>query len=63
MIKQILIEGSTLALPEYSINFQGIGYQKTKQQIKVTDSLIIHYTNSELKSLACDVTVEVKGKN
>ena len=62
MIKQILIEGSTLALPEYFINFQGIGYQKAKRQIKVTDSSIIHYTNPELKSLACDVTVEVKGE-
>jgi len=62
MIKQLLLEGNTLTLPEYYINFQGIGYQKTKQQIKVTDSSIIHYSNPELKSLACDVTVEVKGK-
>jgi len=58
MIKQILLEGSTLALPEYYIDFQGIAYQ----QIKVTDHSTIHYTNPELKSLACDVTVEVKGK-
>ena len=62
MIKQILLEGSTLALPEYFINFQGIGYKKKTQKIKVTDRSTIHYTNPELKSLACDVTVEVKGK-
>jgi hypothetical protein len=62
MIKQLLLEGTTLALPEYYIDFQGIGYQKAKRQIKVTDSSIIHYENPELKSLECDVTVEVKGK-
>jgi len=62
MIKQILLEGSILALPEYYIDFQWIGYQKYKQKIKVTDRSTIHYTNPELKSLACDVTVEVKGK-
>ena len=62
MIKQLLFEGTTLVLPEYYIDFQEIGYQKTKQQIKVTDSSTIHYSNPKLKSLACDVTVEVKGK-
>jgi hypothetical protein len=62
MIKQILIEGSTLALPDYYIDFQGIGYPNSKKQIKVTDSSVIHYSNPELKSLECDVTVEVKGK-
>ena len=58
MIKQLLLEGSTLALPEYYIDFKGMDYHK----IKVTEPSIIHYTNPELKSLACDVTVEVKGK-
>jgi hypothetical protein len=62
MIKQLLFEGTTLALPEYYIDFQRISYQKNKQQIKVTDSSTIHYSNPELKSLACDLTVEVKGK-
>lgn len=62
MIKQLLIEGSTLALPEYYIDCQGIDYQKSKQRIKVTDSSIIHYNNPQLQSLACDVTVEVIGK-
>lgn len=62
MIKQILLEGSTLALPEYYIDFQGVGYQQAKRQIKVTDSSTIHYSNPELKSLACDITVEVEGK-
>jgi hypothetical protein len=58
MIKQLLLEGNTLTLPEYYINFEGIGYNK----IKVTDSSTIHYNNPELKTLACDVTVEVEGK-
>lgn len=62
MIKQILIEGSILALPDYYIDFQGIGYLNSKKQIKVTDSSVIHYSNPELKSLECDVTVEVKDK-
>jgi len=62
MIKQILIEGSTLALPEYFIYFQGLGYQQKKQKIKVTAHSTIHYSKPELKSLACDITVEVKGK-
>lgn len=62
MIKQILLEGSTLELPEYFIDFKEIGYQQNKYKIKVTDRSTIHYANPELKSLACDVTVEVKGK-
>jgi len=62
MIKQLLLEGNTLALPEYIINFQSIDYPRGKRQIKVTDSSIIHYENPELKLLECDVTVEVKGK-
>jgi hypothetical protein len=62
MIKQLLLEGTTLALPEYYIDFKDIGYHKSKRKIKVTDSSTIYYSNPELKSLACDVTVEVKGK-
>lgn len=62
MIKQLFLEGSVLYLPEYYIDFQGVGYQKYKRKIKVTAPSTVHYGDSELKSYDCDITVEVKGK-
>ncbi|NQY88726.1 MAG: hypothetical protein HRT51_13460 [Colwellia sp.] len=47
MIKQILLEGSILALPEYFIDFQGVGYQQNKRKIKVTEHSTIHYSKPE----------------
>lgn len=62
MIKQLLMEGNRLTLPDYYIGFQGVGYQAVKRKIKVTGSSEIIYTNPELKSLDCDVTVNIQGK-
>ncbi|MFT5294354.1 MAG: hypothetical protein ACI9YH_000360 [Colwellia sp.] len=62
MIKQLLLEGNTLALPEYFITYREAGYQKPERQLKVANSSVIQYSNPKLKSLACDVTIEVKGK-
>jgi hypothetical protein len=62
MIKQLLLEGSVLYLPEYYIDFQSIGYQKHKRKIKVTDPSTVPYNAPELKSYDCDIAVEVKGK-
>jgi len=62
MIKQLIIEGGSLTLPDYYIPFQGIGYQKHERYIKVTDSSTVQYEHAAIKSLSCDVTIDVKGK-
>ncbi len=62
MIKQLLLEGTILALPDYRVNFQSMDYHKPKREIKITDSSIVDYNNPELKSHACDITLEVKKK-
>lgn len=61
MCKQLLLDGSELALPDYFIKLPNIGYNKPKTMIQVTKSSRINYQEACLERLGCDLTLDVKG--
>jgi hypothetical protein len=61
MLKQILIEGIEILLPDYHMELPSIGYKSTSKQVLITKSSIAEYHNPTLKKYGCDIILEVEG--
>lgn len=62
MLKQLLMEGTEIVLPDYYMELPSIGYKSTNQQVLITKSSIAEYHNPILKEYGCDIVLEVEGK-
>jgi hypothetical protein len=62
MLKQLLMEGCKLLVPDYFVELSDVGYKSLAIQVLVTKSSLVKYQNPILKELSCDVVLEVCGK-
>ncbi len=62
MLKQLLMEGTEILLPDYYMELPSIGYKSASQQVLITKSSIAKYRCPTLKEHGCDVVLEVGDK-
>ncbi len=62
MLKQLLIEGVEILLPDYHMELPSVGYKSTSKQVLITKSSIAEYRSPILKEYGCDIVLEIEGK-
>ncbi|PKH86886.1 putative zinc ribbon protein [Colwellia sp. Bg11-28] len=62
MIKQLLMDGTEISLPDYHMELPSIGYKSTNQKVLITKPSRVKYSNPTLKEYGCDIILEVGGK-
>jgi predicted Zn-ribbon and HTH transcriptional regulator len=63
MLKQLLMEGTKILLPDYDMVLPNLDYKNTTpRQVLITTSSIAKYHNPMLKEYGCDIVLDVNGK-
>lgn len=63
MLKQLLMKGDKIFLPNYNVEYSAGGYQNSSQQLLVTTSAQVSYQKPILNKFGCDIVLDVQSKN